>query len=57
MGQVAVLVCVQMSKFIQGKQKKKKKKKKKPEIDLRLRSFNEVYFHNFFSRAVSLNSI
>jgi len=52
MGQVAVLVCVQMSKFIQGKQKKKK-----PEIDLRLRSFNEVYFHNFFSRAVSLNSI
>jgi hypothetical protein len=56
MGQVAVLVCVQMSKFIQGKQKKKKKKKK-PEIDLRLRSFNEVYFHNFFSRAVSLNSI
>jgi hypothetical protein len=53
MGQVAVLVCVQMSKFIQGKQKKKKK----PEIDLRLRSFNEVYFHNFFSRAVSLNSI
>jgi hypothetical protein len=27
MGQVAVLVCVQMSKFIQGKQKKKKKKK------------------------------
>ncbi len=50
MGQVAVLVCVQMSKFIQGK---KKDLRSTFACDLLMK----YIFIIFFSRAVSLNSI